>query len=893
MLVYIALALGKFPHPIATRALLGLQGVVIVGVSVAAALGLAAWLGLHITMIVTEVVPFLILAIGVDNIFILSKAFGRNWRGPAHAPAWRRRRQQPLLASADHCDDVAAAEVGLSVDEAAEAALREVGPTISAAACCEIMAFGVGVTTGVPALQQFCTVAAVAVAIGFVLQLTWFLPAVVLDARRQELRRADVLPCVRVRGGAVRRTRCDCSFGAAEREGEDGEGDEDGSSADQEADARDKGLTAGYAGDADADGEAPQKPQARACASWRTFNEGRFIRDGCMSRYAPARVVVAATWLALLGASLFGVQQLRLGLEQQLVLPAGSYLAPYFDAQSRLGEAGPPVYLVLQNVNYSHPDTAAAVADFAAAVGGLSRYIVAPVFSWVADFESWGTPDTAAYIKQHPELGCPTPLLPSEASFAQRVAQFVFDVPIESQCCQSAGFCGGQYSTDVKFLWGVPKANASEAQAPEAPEAWTVGADAGARAQGDLTSFSGGRPTSHVTKRGREIALARGEGPQFRSLTSGFDDGGCVVAADGSGAGYVAQRDLERALGARVASSRVRLPAAHVLVGDGAGSGNMSLVPCHVMVSRLRTQHTPLRNQSDFVAAMQRTQAAVQALQAGIPRVDLAALGISSWGPLGPGAALPGANASGEGDGAGASDNEHLSWLPPTDASSAAFAYSLFYVYYEQYSYLRGAVLNMLAAALAAVFATSLLVTGSLAVASVTCALVASLVLCLCGFVFLLNPPGVPDPFGAGPYGVDINAVSVVNLVTAAGLGVEFVIHVAAAFFQGGAGSHGDSKAVSETEAGAGPSCCCCGLLPRDACSTRSASAQRASAALRTAGASVVTGITLTKLTGVLVLAAAPSALFRLYYFRMYLGIVVVGAFHGLCLLPVLLATFG
>ena len=60
--------------------------------------------------------------------------------------------------------------------------------------------------------------------------------------------------------------------------------------------------------------------------------------------------------------------------------------------------------------------------------------------------------------------------------------------------------------------------------------------------------------------------------------------------------------------------------------------------------------------------------------------------------------------------------------------------------------------------------------------------------------------------------------------------------------------------------------------------------------ALVKAGSPVVTGITLTKLAGVVVLATAPSALFRLYYFRMYLGIIVLGAFHGMLLLPALLS---
>ncbi len=64
MFMYIIFSLGKFPHPLATRVLLGLQGIIIVLLSVLSALGIWTMLGGHITMIVNEVVPFLILAIG-------------------------------------------------------------------------------------------------------------------------------------------------------------------------------------------------------------------------------------------------------------------------------------------------------------------------------------------------------------------------------------------------------------------------------------------------------------------------------------------------------------------------------------------------------------------------------------------------------------------------------------------------------------------------------------------------------------------------------------------------------------------------------------------------------------------------------------------------------------
>ena len=58
-------------------------------------------------------------------------------------------------------------------------------------------------------------------------------------------------------------------------------------------------------------------------------------------------------------------------------------------------------------------------------------------------------------------------------------------------------------------------------------------------------------------------------------------------------------------------------------------------------------------------------------------------------------------------------------------------------------------------------------------------------------------------------------------------------------------------------------------------------------------GSSVLVGITFTKFIGVIVLAFASSTLFRLYYFRMYLFIIILGAFNGLMVMPVLLSLIG
>ena len=109
-----------------------------------------------------------------------------------------------------------------------------------------------------------------------------------------------------------------------------------------------------------------------------------------------------------------------------------------------------------------------------------------------------------------------------------------------------------------------------------------------------------------------------------------------------------------------------------------------------------------------------------------------------------------------------------------------------------------------------------------------------------------------------GGYPIEMNAVLVVNLVTSLGFGVEFCNHIGMNFM----------KQTGTKQ-------------------------QRAMKAMNEMGSSVVVGITSTKFLGIMVLAFAPSTLFRLYYFRMYLFIIIIGVFNGLLFLPVMLSWIG
>ncbi|ESW08014.1 hypothetical protein PHAVU_009G011300 [Phaseolus vulgaris] len=172
MFAYISLTLGDTLHPsffyISSKVLLGLSGVILVMLSVLGSVGFFSVLGVKSTLIIMEVIPFLVLAVGVDNMCILVHAVKR----------------QPLE---------------LPLEGRVSNALIEVGPSITLASVSEVLAFAVGSFISMPAIRVFSMFAALAVLLDFLLQVTAFVALIVLDSLRAEDKRVDCFPCIKVR----------------------------------------------------------------------------------------------------------------------------------------------------------------------------------------------------------------------------------------------------------------------------------------------------------------------------------------------------------------------------------------------------------------------------------------------------------------------------------------------------------------------------------------------------------------------------------------------------------------------------------------------------------------------------------------------------------------------
>uniref|UniRef100_A0A8C3LS47 Patched 2 n=1 Tax=Chrysolophus pictus TaxID=9089 RepID=A0A8C3LS47_CHRPC len=140
----------------------GLAGVLLVALSVASGLGLCSLLGISFNAATTQVLPFLALGIGVDDMFLLAHAFTETSQ---HIPFKER---------TGEC-------------------LRRTGTSVALTSVSNMIAFFMAALVPIPALRAFSLQAAVVVVFNFAMVLFIFPAILSLDLYRREKRRLDIL----------------------------------------------------------------------------------------------------------------------------------------------------------------------------------------------------------------------------------------------------------------------------------------------------------------------------------------------------------------------------------------------------------------------------------------------------------------------------------------------------------------------------------------------------------------------------------------------------------------------------------------------------------------------------------------------------------------------------
>ncbi|CAH8593985.1 unnamed protein product [Schistosoma guineensis] len=761
MFIYVSLFLGTYRSfktiLVDMRITLGLAGVLIVLASVLASIGFWSYLNLPITLIIVEVIPFLVLAIGVDNIFILVHEFEHSHNRSIndinllkhyiHQYNNDNKQKNHSISSTlnltqneqNHYDDQDQLNnfnepIKQLVEDRIAESMGSIGPSILLTSLSESVAFFCGALTTMPAVRVFALYAAMAIVFNFLLQIFAFVALLTLDGRRYVARRFDVLFCFKLKHefDNINETQ---QFNTSNIH----------SPLTSNNDVNKNNLTTGqnnrkvFSSDSDSlslsstamDDDniheidlAEHQPHERsenktyksASHSWLHYAVANYLSPVILSGWArPCIIIISLAWICFAASIL--PNGLHLILDQKLSMPTDSYMLDYFNALNNDLRVGPPVYFVItEGHNFTTLDgqnqvcggtgcynTSLLEKISSAALYPNRSWIVSPASSWIDDYFDWIDPSGSSLccrINRNTHKFCPPDL-------------------VDNNCIPCPVYLDDGRPNALDFNHYLPY-------------------------------FLSENPGSNCPKGGK--------------------------------AAY---------------STGVRLLRDNI-------TGSVMVGANYFMA-----YHGVLKKPDDYVNALKAARYYANKIT-------------QSWYTT--------------------TDN----YMNGPIRRNTVFPYSVFYVFYEQYLTLGNEAAFQLGICLLAIFVVTLVFFGFDIVATL---------MVIFGVVYIVISVSAVMVL----WSITLNALSLVNLVVALGISVEFCAHIVRSF------------TIS--------------VLP-----TR---VERAKESLSEMGSSILRGITLTKLGGIVVLAASKSRLFQIFYFRMYLSMILFGAFTGLIILPVYLSYLG
>lgn len=168
MFFYITLTIGGTDHLGKTskfmkKIQLGLGGILIIILSITSAAGILSYFGVSSTLIIAEVIPFLIVAVGVDNIFLIVHEFE--------------------LICHQNLDD--------PLDIKLAGSVKRVGPSSLISTLLQLSLFLLASRVEMPAVKNFAFYSATAIVFNFFLQFTVFISVLSMTEKKDETHTED------------------------------------------------------------------------------------------------------------------------------------------------------------------------------------------------------------------------------------------------------------------------------------------------------------------------------------------------------------------------------------------------------------------------------------------------------------------------------------------------------------------------------------------------------------------------------------------------------------------------------------------------------------------------------------------------------------------------------
>ncbi|XP_078674233.1 patched domain-containing protein 3-like [Branchiostoma floridae x Branchiostoma belcheri] len=251
-----------------TKPWLAVTGVLSAALAIVSSMGVLILAGVSFSSL-NAAIPFLLLGIGVDDMFVM-------------IAAWRK------------CD------VRLPVEERMGRAMSDAGVSITITSLTDCLAFTAGITSVFPSVRTFCTYAAVGVAFDFLYQITFFAAFMSLTGRRERANRhcltcRPVLPQSQARHKSAAYRLC-CAAGVSRQKG------------------------------------AFDNPSSKGFNQDPVLNRLLYTNLVPFILKPSSKVVIFLLYAAYLGVAIWGCFQIRIGLQHQRTVADDSYVRGYFDA---------------------------------------------------------------------------------------------------------------------------------------------------------------------------------------------------------------------------------------------------------------------------------------------------------------------------------------------------------------------------------------------------------------------------------------------------------------------------------------------------------------------------------------------------------------------------------